>query len=103
MAKTFTKQTREVFDYDTTMEDFFEGLDDEIDSVTIEVDNISTPPLVIGPGVHPDYEIIGDPGQTLKIWIGAGKDGEKYKITALITTVAERLAEHEFFIKIKDT
>jgi len=104
MAKTFTKQPREVVDYDINMLDYFDDLTaDEVDTVVIENDNVTVPPLEVGPDAHPEYALVGDPKHVVKVWLGAGKDGEKYKITALITTLLERVEEVEFYLKVKET
>lgn len=103
MARTFTKQPREVTDYDIDSVEYFEGIDDEWDTVVIEVDNVTVPPLEIGPGALAEYELIGDPKHVVKIWIGGGLDGQKYKVTVLMTSLAGRVEEEEFFVKVKET
>ena len=104
MARTFTKQPAEVVDYDINMLDYFDDLTgDEVDTVVITVDSVTVPPLEIGPGTHPEYALVGDPKHVVKVWTGAGKDGEKYKITALITTFLERVEEVEFNLRVKET
>lgn len=103
MAKVFEKQPREVVDYDIEGGDYFDGIDDEWDTVILEIDNVTVPPLEFGPGDLSEYELIGTPPHDVKIWVFGGKDGEKYKITALMTSVAERVEEKEFFVKVKET
>ena len=103
MAKTFYKQPSEVKDYDINSEDFFEGLTDFWVSAVITVDNVTVPPLEIGPGALAEYDLTGDPAQTCKIWAGGGLDGEKYKITAVLTSNVGRIEEEEFYIKVKET
>lgn len=103
MAKTWVKQPREIKDYGIVSADYFEGIDDEWESVVIEVDKVTVPPLEIGPAPHAEYDLIGDPKQTVKIWIGGGQDRQKYKVTALMTSRAGRIEEEEFYIKIKET
>lgn len=103
---TFTKQPSEVLDYDIDMQSYLEEIDDEISGVTpavITVDNVTVPPLEIGPGSHPESEALGTPKRRLKIWIGGGLDGQKYKVTALITTADGRVEETEFQIRVKET
>ena len=54
MAKTFTKQTREVVDYDLNMIDYFDDLTgDYVETVVIDIDNVNLPPLLLGPEDHP--------------------------------------------------
>lgn len=104
MAETKTKQPREVVDYDIDMVEYFDDLgDDEVDTVTLEVSPVTVSPLVFGPGVHPEWEKIGDPAHRVKVWTGGGLDKTKYKVTVLITTVLDRVEEVEFFIKVKET
>lgn len=104
MAKTFTKQPAEVVDYDINMLDYFDDLTgDEVDTVVVTNDTVTVPPLEIGPGVHPEYAKVGDPAHVVKIWTGAGLDGSKYKITAVITTVLARVEEVEFYLRVKET
>jgi hypothetical protein len=101
---SFTKQPREVVDYDLDMEDYFEDLTgDQVASVVVEIDTVTVPPLEAGPGTHPEYALVGDPKHLVKIWLGGGLDGSKYKITALITTDLERVEEVEFNLKVKET
>lgn len=109
MSKTFNKQSREVVDYDIDMTDYFEDLDDadQISNtgtpVTVEITPTTLSPLTLGPGGQADYETVGDPRYILKIWLGGGLDGTRYKVTALITTVLGRVEEIEFNVKVKDT
>lgn len=103
MAKTFYKQPSEVKDYDINSVDFFEGIADYWISAVITVDNVTVPILEVGPGSHDEYDLVGDPAQVVKIWIGGGLDREKYKITALLTSFAGRIEEEEFYIKVKET
>ena len=101
--KRFYKQPTEVKDYDINSVDFFEDIVDEWASATFSIDNGTVPPLEIGPGALADYELVGTPPQVVKVWIGGGKDGEKYIVTALLTSDAGRVEEEEFTIKVKDT
>lgn len=103
MPTTFFKQPREVTDYDIDSEEYFEDIDDEWDTVSIEIDNVTVPPLEAGPGALAEYELIGDPKHTVKIWIGGGLHREKYKVTVLMTSVSGRVEEEEFFVKVKET
>lgn len=102
MAETFEKQPREIKDYDINSEDYFEGIDDQWASAVLEVDNVTVPPLELGPGALAEYELIGDPVLKVKVWIGGGLDREKYKVTALLTSVAGRVEEEEFYIKVRE-
>lgn len=104
MAIQFSKQPREVVDYDIDMTEYFEPLgSDEIVSALIEVDPTTSPVLEVGPGVHAEYDLVGSPAHTLKIWLGGGVDGTRYKVTAVITTADARVEEVEFFVKVRET
>ena len=103
MAERFYKQPTEVKDYDINSVDYFEDIDDEWASATFAIDNVTVPPLEIGPGAQAEYELVGTPPQIVKVWVGGGLDGEKYKVTALLTSVAGRVEEEEFYVKVKDT
>lgn len=101
MAVTKTKQPSEVVDYDIDMTDYFEEIpDDEILSAAVTVEPAG---LTLGPGTLPDWDKVGDPAWVLKIWVGDGVDGTKYKVTAVITTEDDRVEEVEFFVKVKET
>ena len=102
MSRSFNKQPREVKEYDIDGTDFFDSDADEWDTVTIEIDPVTVPPLEAGPGALAEYELIGDPKHTVKVWIGGGLDGTRYKVTALMTSVAERVEEEEFYVKVKE-
>lgn len=106
--KTFYKQPSEVVDYDIDMTDYFADLDDDQIStaggaVTVAVDNVTVPPLEIGPGLMAEFETVGDPRHALKVWVGGGLDGSKYKVTVVITTDIGRVEEVEFNVKVKET
>ena len=101
--KTFFKQPSEVKDYDINSVDFFEGIVDYWVSAVVSVDEVTVPPLEVGPGTHDDYDLTGDPAQTVKVWLGGGLDGTKYKVTVVMTSFAERVEEEEFYIKVKNT
>ena len=102
MTSRFEKQPTEVKDYDINSVDFFEGTDDFWVLASFVIDSITVPPLEIGPTPLADYELVGTPPQIVKVWVGGGLDGEKYKVTALLTSDAGRVEEEEFYVKVKD-
>ena len=99
---TFEKQPTEVKDYDINSIDFFEDIDDFWASATFVVDPITASPLEIGPGALGEYDLIGTPAHVVKVWVGGGLDGTKYKVTALLTSDAGRVEEEEFYVRIRD-
>jgi hypothetical protein len=100
--KTFYKQPSEVVDYDINSVDYFSGISDEWTSAVISIDTVTVPPLEAGPGALSEYDLIGDPKQVVKIWLGGGLNGTRYKVTAVLTSVAGRVEEEEFYLKVKE-
>lgn len=100
----FLKQPTDVLDYDVDMSAWFEGSDDDIDTVTISVRSPmeAEPTLVIGPGVHPEYVAIGLDPVRFKIWIGGGTDRADYVVTCVVATEQSRTKEIDFKIKVRD-
>lgn len=105
MSHNFNKQSAEVLDYDIDLVDWFlDEPTDDIDSVVVTISSTQEdiPTLVLGPGAHPDTTLIGIPAYSFKIWLGAGTNGVKYKVTSLVTTDQGRVKEVELYIKVRD-
>lgn len=88
----FTKQPREVLDYDITLADWLKEGDVIASAAMVDDDGKCTVDLV---------EKINS-NKTLRIWISGGTDANTTKQSVLITTTAGRKLEVEFTIKIKD-
>ena len=102
---TFQKQPNEVLDYDVNMSAWFSGIPgDDIQSVAITVTSVAeeTPTLVLGPGVHPEYLLMGAEPVSFKIWIGGGTEFVDYVVTCVVTTEQDRQKEVEFKVKVRN-
>jgi|SRR5690606_28690108 len=102
--KTFTKQPRDVLDFDVDMSNWFAGLDDDIQSVTVTVrsDMEDPPTLDAGPLPHPAVILLGDPPTRFKVWLGGGTDRTDYIVSCLVATEADRQKEIEFKVRVRD-
>lgn len=101
----FVKQPNDVLDYDVDMEGWFSSIPlDDIESVTITVTSLmeETPTLVVGPGVHPEYVIMGANPTRFKVWLGGGTDYVDYIVTCVVMTEQDRTKEIEFKIKVRN-
>jgi len=101
----FTKQPREVLDYDVDLTDWFrETPDDDIEGVEVSVSSFSEQPpaLEIGPAPHNPVVLLGANPTRFKVWIGGGTDGMDYTVTCVIRTEQDRVKEVEFKIKVRD-
>jgi len=99
------KQPRDVIDIDVTFPNLFElNPSDFIATVTpLTVSGTgASPDLILGPGTHPSYQILGSPTRTVKIWVGEGVDGVSYKVEGTMTTDQLRSIEFEFNVKVKN-
>lgn len=98
------KQPREVVDYEIDMRRYFRSIpEDFITQVDLEIDIQGDPDdLEIGPGSQPDWVPVGDPIHQAKIWVGGGRDGQTYKVTALVTTNRGRVEEVDFLILVEE-
>lgn len=102
---TFQKQPNEVLDYDIDMSPWFSAIPgDDIQSVVITVTSVSeeVPALVLGPGIHPDYLLMGAEPVRFKVWIGGGTEFVDYVITCVVTTEQDRQKEVEFKVKVRN-
>lgn len=102
---TYVKQPNDVLDYDVDLSLWFaETPEDDIESVVLTITTVSdeVPALITGPGIHPDYVLMGANPKRFKIWVGGGTDFVDYKISCLIKTEQDRVKEHEIKIKVRD-
>ncbi len=103
--EVFVKQPNEVLDYDVEMADWFSSIPfDDIETVTITVTSVAEeqPTLVVGPGVHPEYVIMGADPKRFKVWIGGGTNFMDYIVTCVVLTEQDRTKEVEFKIKVRN-
>lgn len=102
----FTKQPSEVLDYGITLVRWFAkkgDADDHIESVVADVSGSKADPdLVLGPGVLPEYTLLGSPVQQLKVWVGGGVHGRNYTVTLYLTTHEGRKLEVDFVVKVRE-
>lgn len=101
----FIKQPNDVLDYDVDMSNWFSSApDDDIESVAITVTSLmeEAPTLQAGPGVHPEYVVMGADPTRFKIWIGGGTNRVDYIVTCVVLTEQDRTKEVEFKIKVRD-
>lgn len=102
---TFQKQPNEVLDYDVDMTPWFAGIPgDDIQSVTITVTAIGedAPTLVLGPGIHPEYLLMGAEPVRFKVWLGGGTEFVDYVVTCVVITEQDRQKEVEFKVKVRN-
>ena len=101
----FQKQPNEVLDYDVDMSAWFEAIPgDDIQSVAITVTGIGedVSALVLGPGIHPDYLLMGAEPVRFKVWLGGGTEFVDYVVTCVVTTEQDRQKEVEFKVKVRN-
>jgi hypothetical protein len=102
---TFLKQPNDDLDFDVDMTAWFSNApSDDIETVTITVSSVveETPALITGPGVHPEYVLMGANPHSFKVWLGGGTDFVDYKVTCLVRTEQDRVKEIEFKVKVRD-
>ena len=102
---TFQKQPSEVLDYDVDMSAWFSSIPgDDIQSVIITVTSAveEVPTLVLGPGIHPEYLLMGAMPVRFKVWLGGGTEFVDYVITCVVTTEQDRQKEVEFKVKVRN-
>lgn len=102
---TFTKQPRDVLDYDVDMSEWFESIPgDDIQSVEVIITSLSEsePTLVVGPTPHRDVILIGSDPVRFKLWLGGGTEYVDYVVTCIVSTEQDRKKEIEFKIKVRD-
>lgn len=100
----FTKQPRDVLDYDVDMSAWFAGSGDDIQrvDVTVRSDMEDAPTLTAGPIPHQAVVLEGDQPVRFKVWLGGGTDRVDYVVSCLVVTEADRQKEVEFKIKVRD-
>lgn len=102
---TFTKQPRDVLDYDVDMSEWFASIPgDDIEHVEVLVTSASeqVSALVVGPAPHPDVVLIGANPVRFKLWLGGGTEYMDYTVTCIVTTEQDRQKEVEFKVKVRD-
>lgn len=100
----FVKQPAEVVDFLLDMTDWFRSIrSDGIDSISVTISPTGTAgDLEAGPGLQPTWEPIGSPAHKARIWIGGGRDGIDYQVTALVTTDEGRVEEVDFLVIVEN-
>lgn len=103
-VEQFVKQPSEVVDYELDMRDWFKRIrSDGIDSITTVVSPTGDPSdIEVGPGALPDSELIGSPAHQARIWLGGGRDGVTYQVTATVTTTEGRVEEVDFLVIVEN-
>lgn len=102
---TFTKQPRDVLDYDVDMATWFSAIaGDNIQSVDIQItcDTEPLPTLVAGPLPHQACTLVGANPVRFKMWLGGGTDYMEYTVTCVVLTEQDRIKEIEFKMKVRN-
>lgn len=97
ILEKFTKQPQEEKDYDIDYEPWLTPMGDTIDEVTGTVVCMSDPTdtsLVL-------VDVVSTT-ERAKFWIKGGTAGQKYKVTAICSTVGGRKDESELIFTVKD-
>lgn len=91
ILEKFFKQPGEVQDYDIDYNEYLTAMGgDTITAVTVAAD----------PGIVVDNYTFS--GGVVKIFLSGGTDGERYNVTARVTTAGGRVREGEIQIKVKE-
>lgn len=111
-SAVFQKQPSEVRSVDVNFDRWARGANDNdyVTSATVSVTagNTGDPnDLVIGPGALPDFTILpglesGIAAQRVKVWVGAGLTGVRYKVTLIATMHSGNVLETDFTIAVRD-
>lgn len=97
ILSTYTKQPAEVKDYDIDYAPWLLPLGDTLDDVTPTVECLTDPSdtsLVCREVLHTTVYA--------KFWIAGGTVGNRYKLTALASTVGGRVDENELIFVVKE-
>ena len=95
---TFPKQPAEKQDYDI---DYSEYLDDLGDTpASVDLVGVSTDDTIVSNMLT--VSSISIVGQFVKVWCEHGNDGQRYKVTVMLTTTGGRKKEAEIMIRVKD-
>lgn len=86
----FTKQPAEVLDYDVNFTDWFSNRTDAPASFTVTADSGIT---VVSSSIL---------GNIVKVVLGGGTTGTKYKVTVLLTTTTALVKEADFVVAVKE-
>jgi hypothetical protein len=87
----YQKQPSEILDYDIDFTDWLEGRTDTIDTYTVSVPSDLT------------LSASNRTGNVIKVLIGGGQNGVKYKVTVSVVTDTTLVKEVEFLLTIKET
>lgn len=90
---TFPKQPADILDYDADYADFL--------LTTSPQDTIVSAVVTAEAGITVVSSIVVA-AKLVKVWLSGGTSGVTYKITVLATTLAGRVKEHEFRVKVKE-
>lgn len=90
---TYRKQPADVRDIPITFYDYLAEFGDG-DTITSAVATSSNPALVIDSVSTFDTSVV--------VWVSGGLDGGSYKVTITATTVAGRVKQVEFRVRVKD-
>lgn len=86
----FEKQPAEILDYDVDYTEWFEGRQDTPASHVV----------IVPSGITKVSDALT--GMTVKVVLGGGLAGEKYKITVRLTTAAGLVKEADFELRVKE-
>ena len=89
---TFNKQPSEALDYDFDFSDFLTACGDTLSSSVVTADA----------GVVVQSKVDNAAAGTVKVFLSGGVTGTTYKVTCVMTTVAGRIKEAEFKLKVKE-
>ena len=94
----YEKLPAAVVDLHINMRRWFRTIpNDEITELEVTLD---TPGLEIGPGGHPDSDILGR--DRFRIWVGGGEVGVEYEGHALVHTKRGRVEEIDWIVRVVD-
>lgn len=97
--ETFTKQPDEVKDYDIDYSPWLLPISDTLDEVVPKVECLTDPSDTSLVCTHDD---VLTTTTRAKFWVRGGTAGNRYKLTALATTVEGRVDESELIFVVKD-
>lgn len=99
ILETFTKQPREYKDYDIDYAPWLNPIGDTLDEVVPEVVCLTDPDDTSLVCTTDDVRITTT---RAKFWVRGGTSGNRYKLTALATTVDGRIDESELIFVVRD-
>lgn len=90
------KFTKQPADIDTVDVSFVDYLTERADTGQEVATVITGPDSAL---TNPANSLLGG---VAKVWLSGGTNGATYKVTVTLTTVAGRIKEHDFNVKIKE-